>query len=180
MAKKPTDLIVVGVITGAHGVRGDVRVKSFTAEPAALFDYAPFLSQQGEVLLDPKSWRAAKDHFVVSPKQPLQKEQWDAMKSTRLYVPRTHLPAAGEEEFYIDQLVGLSVQGSDEQLIGIVKAVFDHGAGDLLEIQPENGGKTVLVPFTMTDVPVVDIAANRVIVATFDTWADDSKPESED
>ena len=177
MSKKPADLIVVGAITGAHGVRGDVRVKSFTAQPAALFEYAPFLTETGVVLIDPKSFRAAKDHFVVVPKQPKQKEEWDALKSTKLYVPRDRLPPADEDEFYIDQLIGLSVYGGGEEVMGKVSAVFDHGAGDLLEIAPSAGGKTVLVPFTLADVPVVDVVAKRVVIATFDIWADESRPE---
>ncbi|MEO1187877.1 MAG: hypothetical protein AAFW60_02300, partial [Pseudomonadota bacterium] len=86
MSKAKTDLVVVGAILGAHGVRGDVRVKSFTAEPEALFDYAPFLDEAGVELLDPVRTRPAKDHFVVSPKALRQKEEWDALKSTRLYV----------------------------------------------------------------------------------------------
>lgn len=180
MSKQNNDLIVVGAIAGAHGVRGDVRVKSFTADPAAMFEYAPFLSEKGAVLLDPKSFRAAKDHFVVTPKKPLQKEEWDGLKSTKLYVPRDHLPAPEEDEFYIDQLVGLTVLGEDEAVIGKVKAVLDHGAGDLLEIQPRSGGKTVLVPFTKTDVPTINIAEKKIVVATFEVWADESKPEDED
>ena len=177
MSKPNPDLIVVGAIVGAHGVRGDVRVKSFTAEPAALFDYAPFLSESGAPLLDPKSSRAAKDHFVVSPKHIRQKEEWDALKSTKLYVPRGRLPPAGDNEFYIDQLIGLSVYGGGEEMIGKVTAVFNHGAGDLLEIAPNAGGKSVLVPFTLTDVPTVDLTTNRLIVTTFEIWADESKPE---
>ena len=179
MSKSNTNLIVVGVIVGAHGVRGDVRVKSFTAEPAALFDYAPFLSEDGTPLIDPKSKRPAKDHFVVSPKHIRQKEEWDALKSTKLYVPRDRLPPAGDDEFYIDQLIGLSVYGGGEEMIGKVSAVFDHGAGDLLEITPVTGGKSVLVPFTLTDVPTVDLTTNRLIVTTYEIWADESKPEDE-
>ncbi|MEM8617232.1 MAG: 16S rRNA processing protein RimM, partial [Pseudomonadota bacterium] len=86
------ELIVVGVITGAHGVRGDVRVKSFTAEPEALFDYAPFFDKAGEILLTPKAVRSAKDSFVVSPEIPRQKEGWDRLKGTTLHVPRHILP----------------------------------------------------------------------------------------
>ncbi len=181
MSIKTTDMIIVGVMTGAHGVRGDVRVKSFTADPSALFEYAPFYSETGELLLDPKSVRPAKDHFVVTPKAPRQKEDWDAMRKTRLFVPRTMLPDTDDDEFYIDQLIGLTVYGGGDEAIGTIKAVYNHGAGDLLEITPKiggrTGGKSVLVPFTLADVPVVDMAAKRVIVATFDIWADDSKPD---
>lgn len=180
MSKPATDLVVVGVILGAHGVRGDVRVKSFTAEPDAVFDYAPFLSETGEILIDPVRARPAKDHYIVTPETPRQKEEWDQLKSTRLHVPRDVLPETDENEFYIDDLVGLDVFAGGDAPIGRVKAVLNHGASDLIEIQPISQGKPVLVPFTLEDVPVVDLGAKRIVVATFEIWADESKPERED
>lgn len=180
MSKAASDLVVVGVILGAHGVRGDVRVKSFTAEPEALFEYAPFLDASGKPVIALIRARPAKDHFIVSPERALQKEEWDAMKGTKLYVPREALPETEEDEFYIDDLVGLDVFAGGDAVIGQVKAVLNHGAGDLVEIQPNTSGKTVLVPFTLEDVPVVDLAKRRIIVSNFDTWADESRPDDED
>lgn len=180
MSKAATDLVVVGVILGAHGVRGDVRIKSFTAEPEALFEYAPFLSETGEVLIDPMRARPAKDHFIVTPEKPLQKEEWDKLKSTKLYVPRDVLPETEADEYYIDDLVGLDVFSGGDTPVGRVKAVLNHGASDLIEVQPTPRGKPVLVPFTLEDVPVVDLSAKRLVIATFEIWADESKPENED
>lgn len=180
MSKTATDLVVVGVILGAHGVRGDVRIKSFTAEPEALFEYAPFLSETGEVLIDPMRARPAKDHFIVTPEKPLQKEEWDKLKSTKLYVPRDVLPETEADEYYIDDLVGLDVFSGGDTPVGRVKAVLNHGASDLIEVQPTPRGKPVLVPFTLEDVPVVDLSAKRLVIATFEIWADESKPENED
>ena len=180
MSKPAKDLVVVGVILGAHGVRGDVRVKSFTGDPGAVFDYAPFLSETGEILIDPVRARPAKDHYIVTPKVARQKEEWDELKSTRLHVPRAVLPETDEDEFYIDDLVGLDVFAGGDTPIGRVKAVLNHGAGDLIEVQPTSGGKPVLVPFTLEDIPVVDLGAHRIVVATFEIWADESKPERED
>jgi 16S rRNA processing protein RimM len=180
MSKAKPDLIVIGVIAGAHGVRGDVRVKSFTAEPEALFDYAPFLDEKGKTLIDPKGARPAKDHFIVMPKVTKQKEEWDGLKGAKLYVPREALPETDDDEFYIEDLVGLAAFGGGDAPIGKVKAVFNHGAGDLLEIQPTEGGKSVLVPFTLADVPVVDLSLGRIVVTSFEIWADESKPEDED
>ena len=179
MNTQKTDLVVVAAILGAHGVRGDVRVKSFTAEPEAVFDYAPLLSEDGDVLIDPIRARAAKDHFVVTPQTPRQKEEWDALKGTKLYVPRERLPDVEEDEFYIDDLIGLDVFGGGNEKIGRVKAVLNHGAGDLIEIQSETRRKPVLVPFTLVDVPVVDLKKSRIIVSDFETWADESKPKDE-
>ena len=176
MSNAATDLVVVGVILGAHGVRGDVRVKSFTAAPDAMFDYAPFLSATGEVLIDPVRARPAKDHYIVTPETPRQKEDWDQLKSTKLYVPRSALPEPEADEYYIDDLVGLDVFAGGEAPIGRVKAVLNHGAADLIEIQPQPSGKPVLVPFTLEDVPVVDLGKHRIVVANYEVWADDSKP----
>lgn len=177
MSKTKPDLVVVGAILGAHGVRGDVRVKSFTAEPGALFEYAPFFSEEGIALLDPVKARPAKDHFVVTPKTTRQKEEWDALKSTRLYVPKSALPETDEDEFYIDDLVGLDVFIGGDEKIGQVKAVLNHGAGDLIEIQRLVRGKPVLVPFTFEDVPLIDLQLGRIIVANFDLWQDESRPD---
>ena len=177
MSKTKPNLIVIGVITGAHGVRGDVRVKSFTADPEAIFEYTPFLDERGKILIDPKGARPAKDHFIIMPKVTKQKEEWDALKGTKLYVPREALPETDEDEFYIEDLVNLSVFSGGDQAIGKVKAVFNHGAGDLLEIEPTERGKTVLIPFTLEDVPVVDLALKRVVVTSFEVWADETKPD---
>ena len=177
MSNAKTDLVVVGAILGAHGVRGDVRVKSFTAEPQAMFDYAPFLAENGVELLDPVKARPAKDHFVVSPKSPRQKEEWDALKSTRLYVPKSALPETDEDEFYIEDLVGLDVFIGGDEKIGRVKAVLNHGASDLIEIKRLDRGKPVLVPFTFEDVPVVDLGLGRIVVSNFDLWQDETRPE---
>ena len=179
MSKRNTELVTVGVILGAHGVRGDVRVKSFTAEPEAVFEYAPFLSEQGEVLIEPTAVRTGKDHFIVSPRNKRQKEEWDRMKGGKLYVPRDALPDVDEDEFYIEDLVGLDVYAGGETPLGRVKAVLNHGASDLLEIQVSGGSKPVLVPFTFEDVPTVDLALGRIVVANFHLWADESRPEDD-
>lgn len=179
MSKQKSELVVIGAILGAHGVRGDVRVKSFTAEPDAVFDYAPFLDEDGKILIDPVKARPAKDHFIVTPKTLRQKEEWDRAKGTRLYVPRAILPEPDDDEFYIEDLVGLDVFAGGEDKIGRVKAVLNHGAGDLIEIQRREAGKPVLVPFTLVDVPVVDLGLGRIVVANFDIWQDESRPEDE-
>ena len=176
--KKTADnkLIVVGVLKGAHGVRGDVRVKSFTADPDAVFDFGPLMDETGKVVVTPKSARPGKDHFIVRPKEQKQKEDWDALRGTLLHVPRASLPEADEDEFYIEDLVGLDVYSGGEEPAGRIRAVQDFGAGDLLDIDLAGGG-SVFVPFTLADVPVVDLAARRVVVATLEEWtaADDEE-----
>ncbi len=166
------ELVVVGAIAGAHGVRGEVRVKSFTADPDDLFTYGPLLGADGTVLLDPAATRPAKTHYVVMPKGPVRsREDWEAMKGTRLHVQRATLPPPEADEFYIEDLIGLSALDADGARIGQVKAIHDFGAGDLLDIQPEGGGKSVLVPFTKTDVPDLDLADRHIVIATWETWS---------
>lgn len=181
MKKKLTDLIIVGQIAGAHGVRGDVRVRSYTAEPDALFTYGPLLNDAADALIDPVNVRSAKNSFIVTPRAARQKEAWDALKGTRLYVPRHVLPPTEEDEYYIEDLIGLSVFSGGADAAGRIKAVLNHGAGDLLEIALGAGTKPVLVPFTLDDVPTVDIANGRIIVSDLDLWiADGSEAVSEE
>lgn len=180
MTKTHDNLVIIGAIMGAHGVRGDVRVKSFTAVPEDVFSYGPLLDKNGKPLIDPVSARPAKDHFIVRPAITRQKEEWDSLRRTDLYVPRSALPDADEDEFYITDLIGLPVYGGGDEAIGTVKDVQNHGAGDLLEIDPSSGAKTVLVPFTRADVPLVDMTARKIVVSTFDIWADESKPPQEE
>jgi len=177
MTQEKSKLWVVGAILGAHGVRGDVRVKSFTANPSSLFDYAPFLNADGQALLHPTRSRPAKDHFIVTPHVTRQKEEWDSLKGTKLYVPRDRLPETDEDEFYIDDLVGLEVFVGGDTKIGHVKAVLNHGAGDLVEVQKQTSGKPVLVPFTLEDVPIVDLKLGRIVVTNFEIWQDESNPK---
>ncbi len=174
-------LIVLGIIAGAHGVRGDVRVRSFTEAPEDIFSYGPLLSDDRDVLLEAKSVKPAKDHFIVTPKAPRSKEDWDGLKGARLHVPRSRLPAPDDDEFYIEDLVGLDAVSRDGSAIGKVKAVHDFGAGDLLEIAPKTHGEpSFFVPFTMQDVPEVHFATGQVVVLDAASWADRSDPREED
>ena len=178
MAKTDQNLVVIGSIMGAHGVRGDVRVKSFTAHPEDLFAYGPLLSKDGQVLITPVAARPAKNHFIVEPEEHRQKEDWDSLKGTPLCVPRDVLPQPDEDEVYVDDLIGLSVIAEDGTPLGKIKAVLNHGASDLLEIAPAGGGKAVLIPFTLADVPDLNMDQGTVTIATFDVWADQSdKPD---
>ena len=166
-----SDLVVIAAIAGAHGVRGNVRVRSFTAEPEDCFSYGPLLDKAGQTLLDVKQYHPAKGHFVVTPQTLKQKEEWDELKGTLLHVPASALPEAEEDEFYIRELVGLSVFGGGSEPIGKIKAIHDFGAGDILEIDLSDQPKPIMVPFTQEDVPVVDLEARRVVIATLDLWA---------
>ena len=173
------DLIVIAVLLGAHGVRGDCRVKSFTGVAEDMLGYGPLLGKDGAVLVTPKKARPVKDHFIVTPEETRQKEDWDGLKGTLLHVPRSVLPETDEDEVYIDELVGVAVFDTEDRELGTVKTIQNYGAGDLLEITPMHGGKTVLVPFTQDDVPEIDLTASRIVVTSYDVWADESSQAEE-
>ncbi len=171
-SKPPSRLVVVAAIAGAHGVRGDVRVKSFTAEPEACFAYGPLLDDTGVEVLRAAAIRPGPQALVVTPVRPRSREDWEAMKGRRLHVPRAALPEPDEDEFYIEDLVGLSVFAGGHAPVGTVRAIQDFGAGDLIEVMLADGRRSVFVPFTRADVPVVDLAAGRLVVADWETWSD--------
>lgn len=170
-------LIVMGVVSGAHGVRGDVRVRSFTEDPEEIFAYGPLLDANGKPVLDAAKARPGNDHFIVTPKTARQKEEWDALKGTLLHVPRSRLPAPNDDEFYVEDLAGLSVTDEQGEAIGLVKSVQNFGAGDLLEIAPHaTDAPAYFVPFTLEDVPEVSFEAGTVMVRNAEAWADQSDP----
>lgn len=173
MTKLPAKdrLIPMGVLKGAHGVRGEVRVKSFTADPDILFSYGPLMDEAGKVLLTPVSVRPGSDHHIVRPKESLQKEEWDALRGCLVHVSRDQLPEADEDEFYFEDLVGLPVYTVGDAPEGRVRAVQNFGAGDLLEIEITGLPNTVYVPFTRADVPVIDMASRRVVIPELSLWA---------
>ncbi len=156
------DLIQVARVAGAFGVKGEVRLTAFTAEPLALLDYKTLLREDGSSGLTLTSARAAKGSVVVRVREVETREQAEALRGLKLYIPRDSLPEPEEDEFYVTDLVGLSVVTVEGEALGVVKAVQDFGAGDLLEIQPPEGPSWYL-PFTRAAVPEVSIAERRVV-----------------
>jgi len=151
---KPTNLIVVAQITGAFGVKGEVRVRSFTDDPEACFTYGPLTDADGKVILTPVRHRVLNDLFGVTTKENRQREEWEAMRGTLLHAAREALPQADEGEFYVADLIGLPVIHVDGRDLGVVKSVQNFGAGELLEIRPPQG-QTYLLPFTEENFPDV-------------------------
>ncbi|SDX89841.1 ribosome maturation factor RimM [Citreimonas salinaria] len=158
-----TDLMCVGAIAGAFGVTGEVRLKSFTADPRAIADYGPLTTEDGRRTFQLELGGEIKAGFAARLEGIETKEQADALRGTRLFAPRDRLPALPEDEFYHADLIGLAVYDTGGAHLGVVHAVHDHGAGDLLELHLPEGGKTVLLPFTRAAVPTVDIAAGRIV-----------------
>jgi 16S rRNA processing protein RimM len=157
--------ICLGQIGAAHGVRGEVRLYSFTADPAAITSYGPLEAEDGRVLKI-ESLRPAKDHFVARIFGIADRSAAERLTNVKLYVPRDRLPPPTDsDEFYHADLIGLAVVDRAGQKLGTVVAVHNFGAGDLIEMRPEDGDKTELVPFNETTVPEVDVAAGRLVVA---------------
>lgn len=156
---------MVGAIAGAFGVRGEARVRSFTATPEALFGYGPLLSADGRVALTPRRWRAIQDGFAVAAPEIATREQAEALRNTALYVPRAALPPPEDDEFYHVDLIGCRVEALDGTALGAVVAVPNFGAGDLLAVRPAAGGADFYIPFTKAAAPIVDLANRRIVAA---------------
>jgi 16S rRNA processing protein RimM len=155
--------ICLGIITGAHGIKGWVRVKSFTADPEALADYGPLSDESGARRFALELVGAQKGVLLARIKGVDDRNAAERLKGLRLYVRRADLPPPEEDEFYQADLIGLAATREDGTLFGTIRAVNDFGAGASLEIE-DPAGKMVLVPFTNAAVPVVDIANKRVVV----------------
>lgn len=155
-------LILVGRVAGAFGVRGEVRITSFTAEPMALVDYKTLLREDGSPGLTLTTGRPVKGGVIARVPEIVTREQAEAVRGLKLFVPRAALPAPDEDEFYVTDLIGLAVEMTDGEALGVVKAIQDFGAGDLLEIQPPEGPSWYL-PFTRAAVPDVRIGEGKVI-----------------
>jgi 16S rRNA processing protein RimM len=155
--------ICLGIITGAHGIKGWVRVKSFTADPASIADYGPLSDENGTRNFALDLVGAQKGVLLARIKGVEDRNAAERLKGLRLYVRRADLPPPGDGEFYQADLIGLTATREDGTLFGTIRAVNDFGAGASIEIE-DSAGKMVLVPFTNAAVPMVDIANKRVVV----------------
>ena len=151
-------LILVGQIGGGFGVRGEVRVTAFTADPLALTAYGPLLRADGSVALTLTSTRPDKAGVVGRAKEIATKEEADALRGLKLHVPRDRFPEPDEDEFYLADLIGVQARGADGAVMGQVKSVQNFGADDMLEIAPATGGPTWYLPFTKEAVPELHLA----------------------
>src|SRR5436190_7185563 len=159
----PSGLIRVGRVAGAFGVKGELRITTYTEAPLALRSYGALLDQQGAVCLELTSAREAKGGLIVRAKGVDSKEAADALRGLVLHVDRAALPAPDEDEFYLTDLIGLAAVAPDGSALGKVRSVQNFGAGDLLEIQPL-AGATWYAPFTRAVVPEVDIPGGKVVI----------------
>ena len=157
------DKVCLGAIAGAYGVRGEVRLKSFCAVPEDVAAYGALSTEDGSASHAITLGRPLKGGFAARLSGITTKEQADALKGVRRFADRDALPDTEEDEFYHTDLIGLEVRDTGGAVLGRVRAVHDHGAGDLLEIHGPGLRNTVLLPFTRESVPTVDLAAGLLV-----------------
>ncbi|HMQ40206.1 MAG TPA: ribosome maturation factor RimM [Paracoccus sp. (in: a-proteobacteria)] len=155
-----SDKICIGAIAGAFGVHGEVRLKSFTAEAADIASYGPLSTEDGSRQFTIALTRPVTGGIGARLTGIATREEAEALRGTTLWAPRSALPSLPDDEFYHADLIGLEVFDTGGRPLGRVKAIFDHGAGDILEIA---ANPPLLLPFTREIVPTVDLAAGRII-----------------
>ncbi len=158
-----SDLICIGAVAGSFGVRGEVRLKSFAALPDDIGAYGALTTEDGKQSYDVSLTGQTKNGFTARLTGVTTKEQADALRGVQLFVPRAVLPDLPDDEFYHADLVGLEVVDTGGAPLGVVKAVLNHGATDLLELSVPGTAETVLLPFTKAAVPTVDLRAQRIV-----------------
>jgi 16S rRNA processing protein RimM len=146
-------MILVGQVGGAFGVKGEVRITAFTADAMTLMDYQPLLKADGTPAITLLSARPDKAGVVAKVKEIATKEEADAARGQKLFIPRDRLPEPEEDEFYLTDLIGMEAREADDTAVGTVKSVQNFGASDMLEIAPKEGGPTWYLPFTREAAP---------------------------
>ena len=159
-----TERVCVGAIAGAFGVKGEIRLKSFCAEPTDIANYSPLTDEAGDRDFEVRITRPIKNGFAATLSGVSTKEDADALRGTRIFADRSQLPDLPDDEYYHADLIGLEVLDTGGNRLGEIRAVLNHGASDLLEVQGSESKATVLVPFTLAVVPTVDLKNGRVIL----------------
>jgi 16S rRNA processing protein RimM len=155
--------ICVARIGAAHGVRGAVKLWTFTQDPMAVKRYGQLMTKDGARQFEVTHLREAKGHLVATLKGIATREEAERLNGVELYVAREKLPATSEDEYYHADLIGLAAVTAAGEPLGRVIAIHNFGAGDIIEIAPPNGA-TMLLPFTNAVVPTVDLEGGRVVI----------------
>src|SRR3569832_1208593 len=155
--------ICIARIGAAHGVRGAVKLWTFTEDPFAVKEYGPLSTKDGARQFELTSAREAKDHLVVTFKDVTTRNDAERLNGVELYISREQLPETENDEYYHADLIGLDAVTTANEPLGRVVVIHNFGAGDILEIAPP-AGTTMLLPFSNAVVPTVDIAGGRVVI----------------
>ena len=159
----PPSQICVARIGAAHGVRGAVKLWTFTEDPLAVTRYGQLMTKDGARQFEVTHVREAKGHLVATLKGIATREEAERLNGVELYVAREKLPATSEDEYYHTDLIGLAAVNAAGEPLGRVIAIHNFGAGDIIEIAPPNGA-TMLLPFSNAVVPTVDLEGGRVVI----------------
>ena len=170
-----TASVCVARIGAPHGVRGAVKLWTFTEDPLAVKDYGPLMTKDGARQFEVVHVREAKDHLVATFKGVSTRDEAERLNGIELYVPRERLPKTDDDEYYHADLIGLAAVTTADRPLGKVIAIHDFGAGDIIEIAPPQG-TTMMLPFTNAVVPTVDLAGGRVIVELPEEIEDEERP----
>ena len=173
----PPSQICVARIGAAHGVRGAVKLWTFTEDPLAVKRYGPLQTKDGARQFEVTEVREAKGHLVATLKGIATREEAERLNGVELYVAREKLPATDEDEYYHADLIGLAAVTPANEPLGRVIAIHNFGAGDIIEIAPPSGA-TMLLPFTNAVVPSVDLAGGRVVIELPDEIDGDTPEEA--
>jgi 16S rRNA processing protein RimM len=163
MTNKPRR-VLLGEIGAAHGIRGDVSVKTYTAKPEDIAAYGPLTDEHGRRTFELNVVRVTPKGLIVRVKGIDDRTTVETLRNIKLYVERERLPAVADGEFYHEDLIGLRAVAPGGTALGIIVAVQNYGAGDMLEIRREGGTATELIPFTNACVPEVDLARGEAVV----------------
>jgi 16S rRNA processing protein RimM len=159
-----TDRVCVGAIVGAFGVKGEVRLKSFTADPAGIAGYAPLFTEDGKRSFAVTLTGVIPNGLSARLSGVSTRDDAEALKGTQLFADRAKLPALEDDEFYHADLIGLTVLDAGGTVLGQVQGVLNHGAGDVIEVFGPGMKQSLMLPFTRAVVPTVDIAGGRLVV----------------
>lgn len=157
------ELSCLGEITAPHGVRGAVRIRSFTQDPASIFNYPELFDKKGKIYKLKYFATKQNNVFVVTLDGIKTCNEAEALRSTKLYIYRDQLPETNEDEFYYEDLIGLVVMTTDNEEIGTVNSIINHGAGDILEIRTSTNAFLTL-PFLKESVPTVNVKDGKIII----------------
>ncbi len=166
---KDSRQILVGTFSGAHGVKGLVRLKSFTEDPEAILRYKPLTDESGEREFAIKFKMITNTHLIVEIKGVKDRDTAEGLRATKLFTTRAALPKLKKREFYESDLVGLEAIDEKGKSCGKVFAVHNYGAGTFLEVAPPQG-KAFMLPFTKECVPEVDVEKGQIVIAPPEGW----------
>ena len=170
------DQVLVGVIVGAHAIKGEVKLKSFTSDPLSIGRYGPLFAASGKVFEIAKL-KPAKDDFIASLKSIGDRNAAEALKGIELFVAREKLPKLENREAYAHDLIGLDVVLENGSSLGKLVAVPNYGAGDLLEVAVDGHAETILIPFSRAFVPKDDFSTGRITVTLPEGYLDEGGKE---